>query len=104
MFEIISRRYIPDYEDLRDGYVLRVDLIPSSATYAEVKQYLADKGISYWLTNTQTTAWRKDWLARHEHMPKEKGKTLKHMIDVDELILKSGKVLKTDSVNSLIEL
>ena len=104
MFELISLRYFDDYEFLRNGRQLQLHTLSGKPDYNQIKDHLRKKGIYYWLTNTQTVDWRKDWLVRIKNLTKDERDSLALMIHIDEVISKSAIRLEGNGNNYLFKL
>jgi len=97
-FELNSYRYFKDFEDLRNSYSFGLGI--SDNTEKDIL-ILKQNNIKYWITNSMTTNWRRDWL---ENPFYEDSIRLNHLIQLDEEILAKGKVILTRGTNTLVEL
>lgn len=97
-FQLNSLRYFKDYQYLSDAYSLGLGLTNDTESDLII---LKNNSKTHWITNSQTSSWRKDWIKDPYCYDKNR---LINLIKLDEYILKNGKILERSLDNYLIEI
>lgn len=97
-FQLNSLRYFKDYQYLNDSYSLGLGLTNDIQSDLKI---LRSNSKTHWITNIQTSSWRKDWIKDPFCHDKDR---LINLIKLDEYIIKNGNILERSSDNYLIEI